>query len=68
MISITSSDGYASIGEYAQDLIRTAWRAVVAQDILMKLLLKTRPYEREKGAADAVYQESLDDVPARPVA
>ena len=26
-----------------------AWRAVVAQDILMKMLLKTRPYEIEPG-------------------
>ena len=44
--------------------MRTAWRAVVAQDILMKLLLKTRPYELEKGATDAVYHESLEDVGA----
>ena len=42
--------------------MRTAWRAVLAQDILMKLLLKTRPYEREKGSTDAVYHESLEDV------
>jgi predicted nucleotide-binding protein (sugar kinase/HSP70/actin superfamily) len=62
VISITSSDGYTSIGNYSQDLVRTAWRAVLAQDILMKLLLKTRPYEREKGATDAVYHESLEDV------
>ena len=46
---------------YAQDLIRTAWRAVLAQDILMKLLLKTRPYEREKGCTDAAYLDSLED-------
>ncbi len=56
VISITSSDGYSSIGAYSQNLIRTAWRAVLAEDILMKLLLKTRPYEREKGTADAAYQ------------
>jgi predicted nucleotide-binding protein (sugar kinase/HSP70/actin superfamily) len=62
VISITSGDGYSSIGDYSQDLVRTAWRAVLAQDILMKLLLKTRPYEREKGASDAVYQQSLEDV------
>ena len=62
VISITSSDGYTSIGNYSQDLVRTAWRAVLAQDILMKLLLKTRPYEREKGSTDAVYHESLEDV------
>ncbi len=62
VISITSGDGYSSIGDYSQDLVRTAWRAVLAQDILMKLLLKTRPYEREKGTADAAYQTSLEEV------
>jgi predicted nucleotide-binding protein (sugar kinase/HSP70/actin superfamily) len=64
IVSITSSDGYSSIGSYSRDLIRTAWRAVLAQDILMKLLLKTRPYEREKGNADAAYQLSLEEVGA----
>lgn len=59
IITITSNDGYQSIGAYSQDLVRTAWRAVVAQDILMKALLKTRPYEREKGTTDEVYLESI---------
>ena len=61
VISITSNDGYSSIGAYSQNLIRTAWRAVLAGDILMKMLLKTRPYEREKGTADAAYQASLEE-------
>ena len=64
IVSITSSDGYSSIGSYSSDLIRTAWRGVLAHDILMKLLLKTRPYEREKGSADAAYQLSLEEVGA----
>jgi len=64
IISITSSDGYSSIGSYSNDLIRTAWRAVLAQDILMKMLLKTRPYEREKGAADTAYMTSLEEAGA----
>jgi predicted nucleotide-binding protein (sugar kinase/HSP70/actin superfamily) len=64
VITITSSDGYASIGKYSQDLVRTAWRAVVAQDILMKMLLKTRPYEVVRGSADAAYHECLADVGA----
>jgi predicted nucleotide-binding protein (sugar kinase/HSP70/actin superfamily) len=59
VISITSNDGYSSIGQYSQDLVRTAWRAVLTQDILMKFLLKTRPYERVKGTADAVYLDAL---------
>jgi predicted nucleotide-binding protein (sugar kinase/HSP70/actin superfamily) len=61
VISITSNDGYASIGDYSSDLVRTAWRAVIAQDILMKFLLKTRPYEIEKGATDAAYRKALED-------
>jgi predicted nucleotide-binding protein (sugar kinase/HSP70/actin superfamily) len=64
IISITSSDGYSSIGSYSNDLIRTAWRAVLAQDILMKMLLKTRPYERERGSADAAYMTSLEEAGA----
>jgi predicted nucleotide-binding protein (sugar kinase/HSP70/actin superfamily) len=62
IISITSNDGYSSIGQYSMDLVRTAWRAVICQDILMKALLKTRPYERDKGSADQVYLESLVEV------
>ncbi len=64
IVSITSSDGYSSIGSYSSDLIRTAWRAVLAQDILMKLLLKTRPYENEPGRADAAYMTSLEEIGA----
>ena len=62
VITITSSDGYSSIGSYSSDLIRTAWRAVLTQDILMKLLLKTRPYELEKGSTDKVYKQCLVEV------
>jgi predicted nucleotide-binding protein (sugar kinase/HSP70/actin superfamily) len=60
IVSITSADGYAGIGEQAGALIRTAWRAVVIQDILLKLLLITRPYEVEAGETDRVYLECLD--------
>ena len=62
IITITSNDGYSSIGQYSTDLVRTAWRAVLCQDVLMKALLKTRPYERERGATDKLYLESLEDV------
>jgi predicted nucleotide-binding protein (sugar kinase/HSP70/actin superfamily) len=62
VITISSSDGYSSIGDYSQDLVRSAWRAVLCHDVLMKLLLKTRPYEREAGSADAAYQRSLVEV------
>jgi predicted nucleotide-binding protein (sugar kinase/HSP70/actin superfamily) len=60
ILSLTSADGYAGIGDHARELIRTAWRAVVANDILMKLLLMTRPYEVHVGETDRVYLNSLD--------
>ena len=34
IVSFTSANGYADIGEQASALIRTAWRSVVVQDIL----------------------------------
>jgi predicted nucleotide-binding protein (sugar kinase/HSP70/actin superfamily) len=38
---------------------RLGWQGIVAVDLLMKKLLETRPYEKEKGKTDQVYQESL---------
>jgi predicted nucleotide-binding protein (sugar kinase/HSP70/actin superfamily) len=60
ILPITSADGYAGIGEQAGQLIRTAWRSVVIQDILLKLLLMTRPYEVNPGETDRVYLEGLE--------
>ncbi len=60
ILSFTSADGYAGVGDQARELIRTAWRAVVVQDILLKLLLKTRPYEVNPGQTDEVYLDCLD--------
>ena len=41
---------------------RLGWQGIVAVDLLMKKLLETRPYEKEKGQTDRVYQESLKRV------
>jgi len=60
VFSFTSADGYAGIGDQAGEVVRTAWRALVVQDILMKLLLMTRPYEVEAGQTDKVYLECID--------
>lgn len=59
IVSPTSGDGYQTTDGVGACLIRTAWRAVVTSDILRKLLLKTRPYERTPGDADAAYHDSL---------
>ncbi len=63
VVSPTSGDGY-DFGAYGPELRRTIWRAVVASDILRKLLLKTRPYETDPGASDAAYRRSLDELVA----
>ncbi|MBD3386562.1 hypothetical protein GF407_16785 [candidate division KSB1 bacterium] len=59
-VSPSSSDGYGDLGKNANRLFRTAWCSIVVADILRKLLLKTRPYELEKGKTDRVYKRSLD--------
>lgn len=62
VLSPTSEDGYAGLGNMAGVFIRTGWRALVAGDVLLKLLLKTRPYEIEPGSADALYETCLGDL------
>jgi predicted nucleotide-binding protein (sugar kinase/HSP70/actin superfamily) len=62
VISPTSDDGYADFGEAAGAFVRTGWRALVAADILQKMLLKCRPYEVRKGTVEAAYEECLADL------
>ncbi len=62
VLSPTSSNAYAGLGELARPFIRTGWRALLAADILQKLLLMHRPHEVNPGETEAVYEECLDDV------
>jgi predicted nucleotide-binding protein (sugar kinase/HSP70/actin superfamily) len=62
VISPTDGTGYTELGEFAGEFLRTGWRAVVAADLLLKLLLKSRPYEIEPGSADETYQSALADL------
>jgi predicted nucleotide-binding protein (sugar kinase/HSP70/actin superfamily) len=62
VLAPTSRNAYGGLGSLARPFVRTAWRLLVAADILQKLLLQHRPYERRRGAADAVFEECLDDV------
>ncbi|NLE74342.1 MAG: hypothetical protein GX604_06925 [Actinobacteria bacterium] len=59
IVSLSSVDGYKGIGRHAPELIRTAWRALILSDILMKLLLMTRPYEINAGDADSAYLDGI---------
>ncbi len=62
VFSPTSKNGYQGMGEKTSELIRTSWRALVCADILRKMQLKTRPYEKVKGATDKVYEEGLETI------
>ena len=41
---------------------RLGWRAVVAADLLTKILHETRPYEKISGQTDKIYSETLEQV------
>ena len=55
----STEKGYSDVGESSTLFTRGVWRAIVAADILLKLLLKSRPYEVTPGSADAAFEESL---------
>jgi predicted nucleotide-binding protein (sugar kinase/HSP70/actin superfamily) len=60
VISPSSDNAYEGLGELARPFVRTGWRALVAADILQKLLLQHRPYAVLKGDAESVYEKCLD--------
>jgi predicted nucleotide-binding protein (sugar kinase/HSP70/actin superfamily) len=62
ILSPTSNNSYQGLGETAGAFIRTAWRALLAADLLQKMLLLYRPHEVQKGSVDAVYHAALDDL------
>ena len=62
ILSPTSSNGYAGLGDLAKPFVRTGWRALLCADLLEKLLLLHRPYEARRGSSEEVYEESLTDL------
>ncbi|MEI8191897.1 MAG: hypothetical protein WCI75_19460, partial [candidate division NC10 bacterium] len=62
ILSPTSGDGYQRLEAAGPPPRRAAWRAIVASDILRKLLLKTRPYERTAGDTDHAYAEAVREL------
>ncbi|NWG03358.1 MAG: CoA activase, partial [Syntrophaceae bacterium] len=53
---------YNDLGIMGSQFTRLGWQGIVAVDLLMKKQLETRPYEKEKGKTDQVYQETLKRV------
>jgi predicted nucleotide-binding protein (sugar kinase/HSP70/actin superfamily) len=59
IVAPSSSTGYGDITKNGNALFRVAWNGMVSADIIKKMLLRTRPYERVNGTADRVYESSL---------
>jgi len=60
VISPTSRNSYDGMADQAPGIIRRLWRGLVAADALMKLLLKTRPYEITAGDSDEVFETGIE--------
>lgn len=54
--------GYSNFGEASDLFVRGMWRALVAADVLQKVLLKTRPYEVEIGSTDRLHEECVQEL------
>jgi len=61
ILSPSCRDGYEEFGINSNDFMRLGWMAVVAGDIALRFLLKTRPYELHAGDADADFEASVRD-------
>jgi len=62
ILSPSSRNAYAGLGDLAKPFVRTGWRALLCADLLEKLLLIHRPYEDRRGISEEAYEKSLTDV------
>ncbi len=62
LASPTSGNSYQGLGDHPLRLRKLAWDGAVALDLLQQLLHRFRPYERDKGAADALYAAGLQRI------
>src|SRR5271157_5909712 len=62
ILSPSSKNSYAGLGDMAKPFLRSAWRALLCADLLEKSLLMHRPYENAPGDAEGAYEEGLSDL------
>ncbi len=62
VVSPSCVDGYEKVPLASNSLLRTAWRAIMASDILQSALLRIRPYERNRGDADETHRKCMNDL------
>jgi predicted nucleotide-binding protein (sugar kinase/HSP70/actin superfamily) len=64
IISPNANNAYQGFGDNATALRKLIWQGIVAVDLLQKLVYAHRPYEREPGQTDRLYQACLRDITA----
>lgn len=62
IVSPSCEDGYAALGDHGGLVMRYAWWALVAGDLLRKMQYRVRPYERRPGETDRVYAGAVAEV------
>jgi predicted CoA-substrate-specific enzyme activase len=50
---------YSDLGTISKDFTKNAWKGIIAYELLKKCLHETRPYEKDRGTADELYDEYL---------
>jgi predicted CoA-substrate-specific enzyme activase len=53
---------YQELGIVGKDFALTAWKGIIATELLYKCLHETRPYEKEKGVSDYLYERYLKEL------
>jgi len=59
VVSPTSANGYADLGDLAAPMMKLGWWGLVGSDALRKMLHLYRPHETEPGVTDRAYEEAL---------
>jgi predicted nucleotide-binding protein (sugar kinase/HSP70/actin superfamily) len=62
IISPSAANSYQDFGANSAGLRLLAWQGIIAVDLLQKLLHEYRPYERDRGQADMIYREGLQQI------
>lgn len=64
LLGPSAENGYRGFGERPTALRILVWQGFVAVDLLHELVRRHRPYEREPGASEVAYDESLTEIVA----
>ncbi len=53
---------YKELGVEGEEIAKPVWKGVVAVDLLIKILLETRPYVKDKQECNRIYREYLNKI------